>query len=117
MVFTWDALAKKRIGQVGRFPTGVAALDFSADGALLAVASSYTYEEGEKECVLSFGFVSCPLVNLLFSFCAGGTAVTRPTPSSSTACPTPWSSPRVDGKGGRCSWFPARMPVRGIAVK
>jgi hypothetical protein len=34
--------------QYSRYPTSVAALSFSRDGRLLAVASSYTYEEGDK---------------------------------------------------------------------
>jgi cell cycle arrest protein BUB3 len=37
--------------QFHRYPTSIAALDFSADGKSLAIASSYTMEEGEKECV------------------------------------------------------------------
>jgi cell cycle arrest protein BUB3 len=32
-----------------KYPTSISALDVSADGALLAIASSYTFEEGEKE--------------------------------------------------------------------
>lgn len=35
--------------QFKRYPTSIASLDFNHDGSLLAVASSYTYEEGEKE--------------------------------------------------------------------
>ncbi len=48
-VFIWDGEMKKRVAALPTFPTSVAALDFSADGALLAIASSYTWEEGEKE--------------------------------------------------------------------
>lgn len=32
-----------------RFPTGIASLDFNREGTRLAIASSYTFEEGEKE--------------------------------------------------------------------
>ena len=46
-VYVWDAKAKKRLASF-TVPTSVAALDFSADGTLLAMASSYTFEEGEK---------------------------------------------------------------------
>lgn len=34
--------------QYSRYASSIAALSFSKDGHLLAVASSYTYEEGEK---------------------------------------------------------------------
>ena len=32
-----------------RFPTSIASLSFNHDGTMLAVASSYTFEEGEKD--------------------------------------------------------------------
>ncbi|KAL5988191.1 hypothetical protein ACLOJK_035954 [Asimina triloba] len=47
-VNVWDGNNKKRLYQYSRYPTSIAALSFSRDGSLLAVASSYTYEEGEK---------------------------------------------------------------------
>ncbi|RLN55439.1 hypothetical protein BBJ28_00017724, partial [Nothophytophthora sp. Chile5] len=47
----WDGANKKRITHLRQFPTSIAALDFNHDGSLLAVAASYTYEEGEKEYV------------------------------------------------------------------
>ena len=31
------------------FPTSIASLSFNHDGTMLAVASSYTFEEGEKD--------------------------------------------------------------------
>lgn len=34
--------------QYSKYPTSIAALSFSRDGRLLAVASSYTFEEGPK---------------------------------------------------------------------
>lgn len=49
---------KKRVSQLPAYPTSIASLDFSADGSLLAVASSYTHEEGDKECVCC-GSVCC----------------------------------------------------------
>ncbi|KAG8364198.1 hypothetical protein BUALT_Bualt19G0103400 [Buddleja alternifolia] len=47
-VNVWDGNNKKRLYQYTKYPTSVAALSFSRDGRLLAVASSYTYEEGDK---------------------------------------------------------------------
>lgn len=35
--------------QFHRYPTSIASLSFSNDGSLLAIASSYMYEEDEKE--------------------------------------------------------------------
>lgn len=49
LVAVWDGEQKKRVTQFAAFPTSIAALDFNRDGSLLAVASSYTYEEGEKD--------------------------------------------------------------------
>ena len=48
-VYTWDGHAKKRLAHFTRYPTSVAAMDFSADGSLLAVAASYTFEKGELD--------------------------------------------------------------------
>lgn len=48
-VNVWDGGNKKRICQFRQYPTSVAALAFNHDGSLLAVASSYTFEEGERE--------------------------------------------------------------------
>ncbi|KAH8519759.1 hypothetical protein Peur_038698 [Populus x canadensis] len=47
-VNVWDGNNKKRLYQYSKYPSSVAALSFSRDGRLLAVASSYTYEEGDK---------------------------------------------------------------------
>ncbi|THF94318.1 hypothetical protein TEA_004370 [Camellia sinensis var. sinensis] len=47
-VNVWDGNNKKRLYQYSKYPTSIAALSFSRDGRLLAVASSYTYEEGDK---------------------------------------------------------------------
>lgn len=49
-VNVWDGENKKRLYQYQRYPTSIAALAFSRNGSLLAVAASYTYEQGEKEC-------------------------------------------------------------------
>eukprot|EP00112_Aurelia_sp_Birch-Aquarium-sp1_P003081 Seg1345.10 transcript_id=Seg1345.10/GoldUCD/mRNA.D3Y31 product="Mitotic checkpoint protein BUB3" protein_id=Seg1345.10/GoldUCD/D3Y31 len=45
----WDGFNKKRLCQFHRYPTSIASLAFSHDGTMLAIASSYMYEEGEKE--------------------------------------------------------------------
>lgn len=49
VVNVWDGANKKRICRYPAYPTSVAALDFNRDGTMLAVAASYTFEEGEKE--------------------------------------------------------------------
>ncbi|DAZ98972.1 TPA: LOW QUALITY PROTEIN: hypothetical protein N0F65_000504, partial [Lagenidium giganteum] len=48
-VNAWDGDNKKRIHQFPKYPTSIAALEFNHDGSVLAVASSYTFEEGEKD--------------------------------------------------------------------
>jgi cell cycle arrest protein BUB3 len=45
----WDGENKKRLTQLRQFPTSIASMSFNHDGSLLAVASSYTFEEGEKD--------------------------------------------------------------------
>jgi cell cycle arrest protein BUB3 len=49
MVNIWDGANKKRLCQFHRYPTSISSMDFNHDGTLLAIASSYTYEEGEKD--------------------------------------------------------------------
>lgn len=49
IVAIWDGSNKKRIRQYSRYPTTISALSFNCDGTMLAVASSYTFEEGEKD--------------------------------------------------------------------
>mmetsp|Transcript_12592 Transcript_12592/g.38506 ORF Transcript_12592/g.38506 Transcript_12592/m.38506 type:complete len:325 (-) Transcript_12592:3332-4306(-) len=46
-VSVWDGLAKKRICQYPRYDTSIASLDFHPEGSLLAIAVSYTFEEGD----------------------------------------------------------------------
>lgn len=48
-VIMWDGENKKRLQAPWSYPTSVAALAFSPTGAMLAVASSYTFEEGDRE--------------------------------------------------------------------
>ncbi|CAM9100525.1 unnamed protein product [Discosporangium mesarthrocarpum] len=47
LVNMWDGKNKKRLWQSLAYPTGIAALAFNHDGSRLAVASSYTFEQGE----------------------------------------------------------------------
>ena len=49
VVAVWDADNKKRIKQYPKYPTSIASLDFSLDGSILAIASSYTWEQGQKD--------------------------------------------------------------------
>jgi len=49
IVNTWDGQNKKRLNQYHKYPTSIAAMAFSEDGSILAIASSYTFEEGDKE--------------------------------------------------------------------
>lgn len=46
---TWDGLHKKKLTSFPSYPTSIAALAFSPDGTQLAVASSYTFEDGDRE--------------------------------------------------------------------
>lgn len=48
-VVIWDAFHKKRLSAVGKFATSIAAMAFNHDGSELAIASSYTFEEGERD--------------------------------------------------------------------
>jgi cell cycle arrest protein BUB3 len=48
-VNVWDAFNRKRLAQFHRYPTSISSLSFNCDGSLLAIASSYMLEEGEKE--------------------------------------------------------------------
>jgi len=48
VVNIWDGKNKKRLCQFRKYPTSIAASSFNHDGSLLAIASSYTYFEGEK---------------------------------------------------------------------
>lgn len=45
----WDGFHKKRLCQFHRYPTSISSLAFSHDGAILAIASSYMYEQDTIE--------------------------------------------------------------------
>lgn len=47
-VSCWDGYCKKKLCQLHQYPTSISAISYSHDGSLLAIASSYTFEEGEK---------------------------------------------------------------------
>jgi len=49
VVSQWDAVNRKKVATIGDFDTSISALSFSHDGARLAIAASYTFEEGEKD--------------------------------------------------------------------
>ncbi|PJF19258.1 hypothetical protein PSACC_00933 [Paramicrosporidium saccamoebae] len=49
IVCAWDPISKKRIRSFPKNHSSISSLAFSRDGSLLAIASSYCYEEGEKE--------------------------------------------------------------------
>ncbi len=48
-VVTWDVSSRKKLTQFHRYATSISSLAFSPDGNALAIAVSYTFEEGEKE--------------------------------------------------------------------
>lgn len=49
IVNIWDGANKKRLCQLHRYPCGVSSLSFNSEGDLLAIASSYAFEDGPKE--------------------------------------------------------------------
>lgn len=48
-VVLWDSSNKKKLTSLPSFPTSVSAIAFNHDGSELAVASSYTFEDGDRE--------------------------------------------------------------------
>jgi WD40 repeat protein len=51
-VSIWDGENKKKLRNWTHYPTSISALAFNQSGNVLAVAASYTWEEGEREYVL-----------------------------------------------------------------
>jgi cell cycle arrest protein BUB3 len=47
-IVLWDGLNKKKLTTLPPFPTSISTLAFSPDGTELAIASSYTFEDGER---------------------------------------------------------------------
>ncbi len=54
----WDGFNKKRLRQYPKYPSSVASMSFNSDGTSLAIASSYCFEEGEKECATDYECIS-----------------------------------------------------------
>lgn len=48
-VCTWDGVARKRIFQYPRAATSIASIDLAPDESHMAVAVSYTFEEGQRD--------------------------------------------------------------------
>lgn len=48
-VVTWDGANKKKLSTIAKLPTSVACLAFNENGSQIAMASSYTFEEGERD--------------------------------------------------------------------
>ncbi|KAI8996827.1 WD40-repeat-containing domain protein [Pilobolus umbonatus] len=49
IVNIWDGVNRKRVRMFPRYPDEISSLAFSSDGGKLAVASSYTFDEGERD--------------------------------------------------------------------
>lgn len=62
-VYTWDGENKKRVGQFAGYSTSIASLAFNFDGSLLAIAASYTFEEGDKSHPPDAIYLRCPNEN------------------------------------------------------
>ena len=48
-VVLWDGRNKKKLTALPAFPTSISAMCFSPDGTEIAIASSYTHEDGDRE--------------------------------------------------------------------
>ncbi|KAI9244892.1 WD40-repeat-containing domain protein [Sporodiniella umbellata] len=49
IVNIWDGVHRKRVKQFTGYPDEIASIAFSHDGSVMAVASSYTFDEGERD--------------------------------------------------------------------
>lgn len=49
MINVWDGEHRKRLCQFHKYPSSVSSLSFNRSGSRLAIASSYLFEDGEKE--------------------------------------------------------------------
>lgn len=49
IINSWDRLLRKRIRQFPKYPTGISALAIDPNGSFLAIAASYSFDEGEKD--------------------------------------------------------------------
>jgi len=48
-VFSWDHKARKRLAAVKAAGTSIASLSYNREGTHLAIAASYTWEQGDRE--------------------------------------------------------------------
>jgi len=48
IVNIWDGKNKKRLTQLRKYATSISAMSFSPDGSLLAIAASYSFEQGDQ---------------------------------------------------------------------
>lgn len=48
-LFIWDGMNKKKLTTISSFPTSISSVAFNWDGTELAIASSYTFEEGDRD--------------------------------------------------------------------
>ncbi|KAG2236308.1 WD40-repeat-containing domain protein [Thamnidium elegans] len=49
VVNIWDGVHRKRLRHIAGYPDEISCLAFNNDGSLLAIASSYTFDEGDRE--------------------------------------------------------------------
>ncbi|GER31825.1 transducin/WD40 repeat-like superfamily protein [Striga asiatica] len=62
----WDVQSRKRLMELPRYPNCVASLAYNHNGQLLAVASSYTYQEANERLV---GYLACLTHSSFFRPC------------------------------------------------
>lgn len=48
-VVLWDGEQKKKLTTIPAFPTSISAVAFNHDGSEMAIASSYTFEDGDRD--------------------------------------------------------------------
>lgn len=56
IVSVWNPQTKRRIRSFPKKDSSISSLSFNKDGSALALASSYCFEEGEKEYYFTFIF-------------------------------------------------------------
>lgn len=49
VVNIWDGIHRKRLKHITGYPDEISSLAFNNDGSLLAIASSYTFDEGSRD--------------------------------------------------------------------
>ncbi len=56
-VNVWDTQNQKKVANFRRYPTSISSVAFSPEGGLMAIAASYTFEEGVKDHVADAVFI------------------------------------------------------------